>query len=376
MKNNFKIFTVIFLLLSQINFAQTDVTVTTQVLPPYSTYLSDYVNSPNKVVFTLLAYRNVAVRLKASITGDNGISVVTSDSYRPATPIQLQAYQQKMMTGIDLRNYLDLNSVVVTGISKNELFRGSGIPEGNYTICIQALDFVTGQPLSSPDPLGCSNAFDIHQIAPPQLISPSCDETIVAGNIQNVIFSWLPSPGAPAGSQYRLKIVELNPITRNPNEAMNSATTPAFFETIINSFSFVYGPAQPPLKKDKKYAWRVTLLPTNTRVSTSGTALNVQNKGNSEVCSFVYKNNTPVAQNNVLTPGNYNINLLAPIKGEKMSNGYGLEFWWSQSKKWVVKYQVQFTNSETQNKKITDWNALPEDLFSAKNAFFASKEVA
>uniref|UniRef100_UPI0026370B24 hypothetical protein n=1 Tax=Flavobacterium sp. TaxID=239 RepID=UPI0026370B24 len=47
-----------------------------------------------------------------------------------------------------------------------------------------------------------------------------------------------------------------------------------------------------------------------------------------------------------------------------------------QSKKWVVKYQVQFTNSETQNKKITDWNALPEDLFSAKNAFFASKEVA
>ncbi|RTY91381.1 hypothetical protein [Flavobacterium sp. GT3R68] len=373
MKNNFKIFSVIFLLLSQINFAQT-VNVTVQVLPPYSTYLTDYLNSPSKVVFTLLSYSNASVYLKANITGDNGISISTSDSYRPATPIQLVAYQPKMMTGIDLKNYLDLNSVIVTGINKNDLFKGSGLPEGSYTICIQVLDFSTGQPLSTPKPSGCSNPFDIHQIAPPQLVSPPCDEPVVAGNIQNVIFSWLPSAGAPAGSQYKLKIVELNPITRNPNEAMNSATTPAFFETTTNSFSYVYGPAQPPLKKDKKYAWRVTLLPTDTRFNAGGAALNVQNKGNSEVCSFVYKNNV-VAQSTA-TPGTYNINLITPIQGAKINNGYGLEFFWSQSKKWVVKYEVQFTDHETQNKKITNWTALPENLFSLKNAFYASKEVA
>lgn len=374
MKNKLKIFSLILLFAVQFIYAQTPtVNVTVQVLPPYSTYLPDYVNSPSKVVFTLMSYTNASVRLKASIKGDNGISVTTSDSYRPTTAIQLTAYQQKMLTGLDLKNYLDFNSAVVTGISKNDLFRGSGIPEGSYTLCIQALDYNTGAPLSNAEPLGCSNTFNIEQLSPPQLISPRCDEPVLAGQIQNVIFSWLPPAGVPPGSQYKLKIVELNPSTRNPNEAMNSATTPAFFETTTTSFSFVYGPSMPALKKGKKYAWRVTLIPNGGRAAANQQVLNAQNKGNSEVCSFEYKGEEIVAPSTQNIPNG--ITLIDPIKGKKISNGYGLEFSWTASKLAVKKYQLQFTDRISQDVKITNWNTLSESLFAEPGGFFASKEV-
>lgn len=372
MKNNLKFLNIVLLLLAQLIWSQASptVNVTVQVLPPYSTYLPDYVNSSNKVLLTLLSYTNANVKLKATITGDNGITVATSDSYRPSAPLQLTAYQSKILTGIDLRNYLEFNSVTVSGIDKRELFRGSGIPEGNYTLCVQVLDYNTGAALSSPEPLGCSNSFNIEQITPPQLITPRCDEPIMASNIQNVIFSWSPSAGAPAGSQYKLKIVELIPATRNPNEAMNSATTPAFFETTTSSYTYVYGPAQPQFKKGKKYAWRVTLLPAGVR---GGTPLNTQNKGNSEVCSFEYKedeNVSTIPQN--VTNG---ITLLDPIKGKKNFSGYGLEFSWAPSKQAVKKYQLQFTDRFTQDVKITNWNSLPENLFDLPNSFYASKDT-
>lgn len=362
MKTNLKFLNFVLLLLTQFVWSQATptVNVTVQVLPPYSTYLPDYVNSSNKVLLTLMSYTNANVKLKATITGDNGITVATSDSYRPSTPLQLTAYQSKMLTGLDLRNYLEFNSVTVSGINKNDLFRGSGIPEGNYTLCVQVLDYNTGAALSSPEPLGCSNSFNIEQITPPQIITPRCDEPIIASNIQNVIFSWLPSAGAPVGSQYKLKIVELIPATRNPNEAMNSATTPAFFETTTSSYTYVYGPAQPQLKKGKKYAWRVTLLPAGVR---GGTPLNTQNKGNSEVCSFEYKadENTAIVQNtNTIST----MKPVYPINRQTVSSGFGFDFSWTASKNPNVKsYQVQTTDQINDKKTIKEWNEISEELF-------------
>ncbi|HMK05995.1 MAG TPA: hypothetical protein VK476_00610, partial [Flavobacterium sp.] len=199
------------------------------------------------------------------------------------------------------------------------------------------------------------------------LIAPKCDETIVAGNMpQNVIFTWLPAPGVAPGTQYKLKIVELVPITRNPNEAMNSATTPAFFETTVNTYSFFYGPAQPAFKDGKKYAWRVTALKPGTVNS------NFQNNGNSEVCNFLYQKPIATAQSNTAS---YGINLLKPIKGAHINSGYGLEFSWTASGKPLKNYELQFTDSYRQEEKIKNWSSLPENLFSTHNAFMASKNV-
>ncbi len=357
------------LLLFQNATAQ-EVIVTVQVLPPYSTYLPDYLNNPSKIVFSLLSPRDRDVKIRATITGDNGITVATSASGSAAAPIHLTANQPKMMNGTNLKAYLDVNSVSVSGINKNELYRGSGLPEGSYTFCLQVLDYQTGEPLSQPAPTGCSNPVNIMQINPPTLVAPNCEASIVGNTPQNMVFTWLPAPGVPMGTQYKLKIVELIPNTRNANEAMNSATTPAFFETTTTAYSFFYGPAQPALKDGKRYAWRVTAL------NPIGTALNAksnfQNNGHSEVCSFVYQK-PAVAQT---APASYGINLIKPVKGEKINSGYGLEFQWTASNKAnLAGYELQFTDRYSQDYKITNWNAIPENLFSTMNAFMARKEL-
>ena len=272
-----------------------NVTVTVQVFPPYATYLPDYLNNPSRVYFTLLSNENAAIRLKASITGDNGINVVSSNS-SSVPSLQLLANQIKILNGTDLKNYLNVNSAIVSGISKKDLYNGSGLPEGTYTFCIQALDYRSGEPLSPEEPLGCSNPFEILQISPPELIAPTCNEVVEAQSVQNIIFSWLPPSNAPVNAQYKLKIVEIIPSTKNPNDAMNSATTPAFFETTTNSLSFFYGPAQPLLKLGNKYAWRVTI--TSGRIDgETAPPNNFQNNGNSEVCSFEYKKSTNQDEN-------------------------------------------------------------------------------
>jgi hypothetical protein len=82
MKNTLRLLGLFCLLLFQTAQAQ-DVIVTVQVTPPYSTYLPDYLNNPSKIIFSLLSPRDVDVKIRATITGDNGISVNTSPSGRP-----------------------------------------------------------------------------------------------------------------------------------------------------------------------------------------------------------------------------------------------------------------------------------------------------
>ena len=107
MKNIFKIISFLFLMQLQFGFAQ-NVTVTVQVLPPYSTYLPDYLNNPSKIYITLLSNEDATIKLKANITGDNGISLNTTNT-STATPIQLLANQIKLLNGTDLKKCLDIN---------------------------------------------------------------------------------------------------------------------------------------------------------------------------------------------------------------------------------------------------------------------------
>ncbi len=277
---------------------EAQVMVQVQVLPPYSTYLPDYFNYENRVVLTLISMNGQAnVKLSATIQGDNGISVSSNPQYMPPVPIHLDQNVMVALTGGDLQNYFDYNSAVVTGIDKNTLFHGSGIPEGVYTLCIRALDYATGASLSDPSPAGCSNSFEIKYVDPPVLISPSCGDSISPDNQQNIVFSWVPSQGTPVTTQYKFKMVELIPPNRNPNDAMNSATTPPFYETMVNSLVFVYGPSEPFLQPGHSYAWRVTAVDVYSIQPNTTGSIQYVNNGASEVCWFNEKTGEqPVTQ--------------------------------------------------------------------------------
>ncbi len=288
------IFFILFLIYG-ISVAQ--VMVNVQVLPPYSTYLPDYFNYSNRVVLTLISTGPANVKLSATISGDNGITVTTNPQFQPPIPIHLNQNVMVALTGGDLQNYIDYNNATVTGIDKNTLFQGGGIPEGVYTLCIQALDYTTGIPLSDPSPAGCSNPFEVKSIDPPVLISPSCGDSVSPDNQQSIVFSWVPSQGTPVTTQYKFKMVELIPPDRNPNDAMNSATTPPFYETTVNSLVLVYGPAEPFLQQGHSYAWRVTAVDVSMIQPNLTGSVEFVNNGASEVCWFNEKSSVqPVNQ--------------------------------------------------------------------------------
>ena len=156
-------------------WAQNDVMVITQVLPPFSPYFSDYTSYENRVVITLnntnAAGAMQNVRLIASITGNNGIALSLPASFIPTQPITLLPGSSVRLTGRQLMDYFDLNAWDVSGISPSDIARGNGLPEGDYELCIQALDFDTGLALSMPAPSGCG-FFSINSIEPPILLQP------------------------------------------------------------------------------------------------------------------------------------------------------------------------------------------------------------
>jgi TANFOR domain-containing protein len=131
-------------------FSQNSIIVNVQVLPPYSPYLSTYVDQPNKILLTLTntTTQLQRVRLLVRLTGDNGISAVTKSGYSPPSSIDIPAGQTKPvnLADFDNRNYFDPGNIDLVGITRAAIIQNQALPEGNYTICVRALDFVTGQP--------------------------------------------------------------------------------------------------------------------------------------------------------------------------------------------------------------------------------------
>jgi hypothetical protein len=248
--------------------------ISTIVRPPYSTDLYRY---PDQVRVIVTSTFSTRASFFVHIKGDNGVDLRTSPDYVPAF-VSISANEMNQFTGIDLSGYFDYNNLVSSGISRQKL-ADDGLPEGTYQICFRMKDD-SGVFISGEEPLGCSNFFNIRYGDPPVTINPQCGTTLSLPGIQNIVFSWTPATGAPAWTQYTLRIVELLDSTQNPNAAMLTATQPPFFETTVYSgFSFFYGPSQTLLEKGHVYAWQVTAqdLESGTKFS---------NNGRSEVCWF------------------------------------------------------------------------------------------
>ncbi len=271
------------LLLANISFAQLNVTV--QMLPPYSVYFVDYLNYPNK---TLITVQNTTgsdynYYFQGTITGDNGVEVATNASYKPPQALFIPAFGVVTLSLNSLNNQFNsAASVQLKGVTYSYLYTKQALPEGNYTVCLEAYDYATQLPISATAPSGCSNIFSVKYIQPPVITYPVCGSTVTGFSVPNTTFSWLPATGMAMGLQYKLKIVEVVPSTRDINEAMNSATTPVFFEQTVSGYSFIYGSGYLPFENGKKYAFQVTAVdPTGTYY--------LVNEGKSEVCSFTYQ---------------------------------------------------------------------------------------
>lgn len=266
--------------------AQNTITVNTQVIPPYSPYLSDYVSVENKVVITLTntSPSPQNVRLIGRIEGGNNVVITIPQNYQPPQGIQLAPGQSRPLMGGELAEYLNPDVLQFQGISKAEVVQGNGLPEGDYSFCVQAVDYANGTALSMPAPMGCAY-FSITHFEVPEILQPECNAAAQATSPQNLLLSWTLPAGAPAQHvEYVVTMTEMYPQETDPNQAILAATDPPFFSTVTLSNSFLYGPDAPPLEVGKKYAWRVT-----ARGRQGSPALLFKNNGHSVACSFVWQ---------------------------------------------------------------------------------------
>lgn len=227
------------------------VQITTHVLPPYQSRIADYASRPELMLVTLTntSTSEVNVQLTAKISGDNGISAWVKAGHRSPRPITIPPGQTISLNGNDISFLFDSNKIDYTGISRADMTRGLGLLEGNYTLCIRALQYTTLEPMSPAEPLGCTS-FRITDTEPPRILTPFADQVIDTKGVQAFPITWSTPPGSPPGTQYKVKIVEMI-VPRNPNDAIRSSRP--LLEETVNTNMLLYGPAHPALVQGRQY---------------------------------------------------------------------------------------------------------------------------
>ncbi|GHN00524.1 hypothetical protein WSM22_20130 [Cytophagales bacterium WSM2-2] len=247
--------------------------------------LSDLTTSTSeRLVLNLLlsdvTHTDLHIRLRLRIESQN-IKLETPPEYF-GSPITLQGGTPLRLSNLELAEYFQPDHLAFSGISRSEFQKTGFLPEGLYQFCFEVYEYNRGVKISSPI---CATAWLILN-DPPLINLPRNGEKIKPLSPQNIIFQWTPrhtsSPNAAFTTEYEIKVVEVWPSNRNPNDAILSQ--PAIYETTTHSTSLVYGPDATQLEPGRTYAFRVQARPA---ANAEGLDL-FKNNGYSEVVSFVY----------------------------------------------------------------------------------------
>ena len=272
------------------------------VMPPYTNKLSDYFETPGKIrnVITITQYpdNNASLRVQGTLESTDGKIAIGSAQHAATVQINgTPSGNQTIFTPYTL-TYNDLRDIFkepinYQGITREQALR-DGLPEGSYRLCFKVYDAKRNQLLSQT----CSPPFMVappmlSALEPPQLIQPYDGSELPPEQKQTVQFTWTMPPGAPATTQYMIKIIELNDRYANYRDMLRNSSYPAFFETTVRGVpTYLYTPANPAFKEDKMYAWVVRAIGDNVSMQTAivpGTTF--KNDGYSEPAVFTFKKN-------------------------------------------------------------------------------------
>lgn len=243
----------------QNSFSQNRVDANIIALPPYSPHFIDYAQQPEKIIVQL---RNTGipsggglkVKLLFRLEGDNSVLISSDVRHKNDAAIMLPAGSIASISGAQLRQFLDAKHLYVSGIDKKDLLNGMGLPEGNYTLYVQVVDYEN--PFLIYNTVKCNNNIIIRHIDPPVLIRDK-KQNLSSVPSGNIVFSWIPSTTGP-GCRYKLTIKEISSKAGNTEDIMRSSVLPVFFEKEIDANTYVYAPDNPRLIPGRSYAWQVT----------------------------------------------------------------------------------------------------------------------
>ncbi|MCG8331197.1 MAG: hypothetical protein MI974_26140 [Chitinophagales bacterium] len=184
------------------------------------------------------------VRLKVTISGQ-GINLRTKESYQPR-PIYLAYNVPLTLTGADLAEYFHPDNLEFSGISKQAYLINGQLPEGVYSVCIEAYDY---QPFQEQAVSNNACAIGLVQEQdPPVILSPIGGLTAISPQHYNI--TWQSRHISTFPVEYELSIYEY--ITGfTPDQILK--LTPPVFRTTTMATSYLYGPADPLLREGKNY---------------------------------------------------------------------------------------------------------------------------
>lgn len=297
----------IFLTVSISSYAQQyPMSVQVTVAPPYPIRLSDFTAIESNVLVNLQnnSSDTYSVALVATLLNETNGASITSDINRISSSCITALPGTTMLSGVDLRDLFNPDNLIYRGLSRDQIRGDEALPEGRYTLCIRVMACgVVGKYLSEvpSEPFGCSG-FDVNYVDPPVLISPVCDALIAATDIQMTIAWTQVIPTRPGVMiDYNIRIVEVEPATRNPYDAM--LTSPAIFDENVSGITVYNLRLQDEiiLEAGRKYAIQITAKNEFGEVA-------FRNHGKSEVCVFNY--------GNALAPRGFSILPNYPMDGD------------------------------------------------------------
>ncbi len=291
MELNFKkiltlIFVITLLFSGQAVFAQSfPLSIQVQIAPPYPTHVSDFTGTEGSVFVTVNNPTQHTYRI--FLTGtlrnvDRGITISTDPSAPPGECIDITPGLHSF-TGTDLSELFDPDRLVYTGTSIDIIRGDQALPEGTYTLCLRAESCeqrgVFYSPVAGDE--GCAS-FDVAFVEPPEITAPECGSEVdlSAGNI-TMQWQFVPPAGGMGSIRFRIEMVELDPISRDPRESMNSS--PRIFnvdDIEITSYNLLIG-TDVTLTEGRTYVFRVVAYDPDEIVQ-------FQNNGESDICTFQY----------------------------------------------------------------------------------------
>jgi TANFOR domain-containing protein len=273
------------------------------VMPPYTGKLSDYFNTPGKIGGSILVKGQIDARSYrfylhvAIINVETEASVRTRRGFVPSNPREVDLLVIPNTTLIqygDLQQAMSEQNLEYSGFTREQVAR-EGLPPGQYMIKLTLFVFPNGwngfMELGSKysPPFTISPAM-AGAAEPPIVINPVNNSRLNPEQKQSLQFNWTMPGGAAAGTQYKLRIIEVSDPGMNYRDMLHNDRYPAFFETTVSAAPmYLYTAANPPFKEDKTYAFVVRAF------NAIGTAtVNYKNDGYSEINIFSFRDGTPV----------------------------------------------------------------------------------
>ena len=273
--------------------AQRPFEVLVNVQPPYPTDLNRYEEEFQNYIFTIINHTETRheIFLTATLYNDNGVSIAFDPGYRPLLPYAIEPLETVVITGSQLlEDYggLTTSDLQITGLNIVNTVMGA-LPEGNYSLCANAVHYETGTVLST----GCSFEFTPNFPGMPEIIYPLNESTISYSQDEMFNISWIP-PNPDAGGlamyEYTLKMIDITNVPMVDLEALfNTGGVPVVLEVEVSGLSYPYnGEGSDPLLIDgNTYAIR---LQATDPLGTEALA----NQGYSEIVTFSVVNSTIV----------------------------------------------------------------------------------